>query len=127
MMGKVVAFRPKERVLQDSGPIALMYRNMGTAAAEQVVTRALGEVAMSMAELSERSHSRDRPDLSRRLRRLQHMAEGLGMVSLGRVAGDLRDCLDHADPASMAALWARLMRVAECSLAPDRGWLDQRP
>ncbi len=125
-MAEVVALRPKERVRQDSEPIALMYRNMGTAAAEEVVTRALGELAMTMAGLADRVGQDDRQEMLRQLRRLQRMAEQLGMVSLGQVAGDIRACLDRGDPIAFAAVWARLLRVAECSLAPSRGLADGR-
>jgi hypothetical protein len=127
MTGIVVAFRPKERVRQDSEPIALMYRNMGTSAAEQVVTRALAELAMAMTGLSDQVRTRDMSDLGRQLRRLQRMAEQLGLVSLGQVAGDVRLCLDKADPTAFAAVWARLMRVAECSLAAEKGLMDLQP
>lgn len=127
MTGIVVAFRPKERVRQDSEPVALMYRNMGTSAAEQVVTRALGELAMAMTGLSDQVRSHDMTDLGRRLRRLQRMAEQLGLVSLGHVAGDVRLCLDTADPTAFAAVWARLLRVAECSLAAEKGLMDLQP
>mgnify|MGYP006193172381 CR=1 FL=1 len=47
----VVALPVRERVRQDSEPIATIYRNLGTASAEQVVTRALGELALTMAGL----------------------------------------------------------------------------
>jgi hypothetical protein len=53
------------------------------------------------------------------------MAENLGMVSLGLVAGDVRECLDRADVTAFAAVWARLVRTAERSLALDKGLLDQ--
>ena len=127
MTGIVVAFRPKERVRQDSEPIALMYRNMGTSAAEQVVTRALAELAMAMTGLSDRVRAHDMSDLGRQLRRLQRMSEQLGLVSLGHVAGDVRLCLDAGDPTAFAAVWARMMRVAECSLAAEKGLMDQLP
>ncbi len=127
MTGIVVAFRPKERVRQDSEPIALMYRNMGTTAAEQVVTRALAELAMAMTGLSDQVRSQDMSDLGRQLRRLQRMSEQLGLVSLGQVAGDVRLCLDKADPTAFAAVWARLMRVAERSLAAEKGLMDLQP
>ena len=64
-------------------------------------------------------------DLMRQLRRLQRMAENLGMVSLGLVAGDLRDCLDRGDVTAFSAVWARLLRIAERSLASDKDLLDQ--
>jgi hypothetical protein len=80
-----------------------------------------------MAGLADRAARDDRPDMLRHLRRLQRMAEQLGMVSLGQVAGDIRACLDRGDPVAFAAVWARLLRVAECSLAPARGLADRRP
>ena len=91
-MDNVVALRPKERVRQDAEPIATIYRNLGTSGAEQVVTRALGELALTMAGLANQVRTHDLGDLTRQLRRLQRMAENLGMVSLGVVAGDLRAC-----------------------------------
>ncbi len=127
MTGKVVAFRPVERVRQDSEPIALMYRNMGTATAEQVVGRALGELSIVMAGLSRQVASDDRKDLPRQLRRLQRMAEQLGLVSLGQVAGDIRICLETGDATAFDAVWARLIRVAEGSLLAQPGFLDQKP
>ena len=123
--GNVVTLRPNERVRQDAEPIATIYRNLGPTSAEQVVTRALGELALTMASLAAQVRDRDMQDLSRQLRRLQRMSENLGMVSLGLVAGDVRDCLDRADVTAFSAVWARLVRIAERSLAPDKGLLDQ--
>lgn len=121
----VVALPVVERIRQDSEPIATIYRNLGTSSAEQVVTRALGELALTMAGLASQVRQREMQDLSRQLRRLQRMSENLGMVSLGLVAGDVRDCLDRADVTAFSAVWARLVRIAERSLSPDKALLDQ--
>ncbi|NBZ88099.1 hypothetical protein [Stagnihabitans tardus] len=115
----VFTLRPKERVRQSVEPIATIYRNLGTSSAEQVVTRALTELAITMASLAAQVQAHDLEDLGRKLRRLQRMAENIGMISLGAVAGDVRDCLEGADPTAFAAVWARLLRVAERSLAQD--------
>lgn len=127
MTAMVVALRPQERVRQDSEPIALMYRNMGTATAEQVVGRALGELSLLMTGLSQLVAADNRTDLGRQLRRLQRMAEQLGLVSLGQVAGDIRICLETGDNTAFEAVWARLIRVAEGSLLAQPGFLDQKP
>ena len=124
-MENVVALRPKERVRQDVEPIATIYRNLGTSGGEQVVTRALGELALTMAGLATQVRAHEMGDLLRQLRRLQRMAENLGMVALGDVAGDLRICLDRADTTAFAAVWARLLRIAERSLASDKALLEQ--
>lgn len=115
----VYALRPKERVHQSVEPIATIYRNLGTASAEQVVTRALTELAVTMSGLAAQVQAHDLDDLSRRLRRLQRMSENIGMISLGAVAADVRDCLEGGDATAFAAVWARLIRVAERSLAQD--------
>lgn len=122
---RVVALRPKEYLRQDAEPIATIYRNLGTSAAERVVSRALGELALTMAGLAQQVREREMADTGRQLRRLQRMAENLGMVSLGLVAGDLRGCLDRGNSTDFAAVWARLIRVAESSLAPDKELLDR--
>lgn len=127
MSGKVVILRPVERVRQDAEPIALMYRNMGTATAEQVVSRALSELSLTVAGLAEQAFPNPRADLSRPLRRLQRMAEQMGFVSLGLVAADCRACLDRDDPVASAAVWARMLRIAEQSLRAERAELEQKP
>jgi hypothetical protein len=125
MADNVVALRPKECVRQDAEPIATIYRNLGTASAEQVVTRELGELALTMAGLAQQVRGHQVKDLPRHLRHLQRMAESLGLVSLGLVARDVQDCLLRADSTAFTAVWARLLRIAERSLAPDKDLLDQ--
>ena len=121
----IYVLRPNDRVRQDAEPIATIYRNLGTSSAEQVVTRALGELALTMAGLANQVRAHDLTDLSRQLRRLQRMSETLGLVSLGLVADDVRICLERSDVTGFAAVWARLLRVAERSLATDKDFLDQ--
>ena len=124
-MSNVVALRPNDRVRQDAEPIASIYRSLGTASAEQVVTRALGELALTMAGLASQVRAHQMGDVARQLRRLQQMGEHLGMVSLADVTADVRYCLDVADVTAFSAVWARLLRIAERSLAPDKALQDQ--
>ena len=121
----VVALRPSERVSQDAEPIAAIYRNLGTTSAEQVVTRALAELAVTMATLSHQVRERNLSTVAQQLRSLQHMAEDLGMVSLARCSSDVRLCLERADATAFSAVWARLVRVAERCLSADRDLLDK--
>ena len=121
----VVALCPEDRVRQDPEPIATIYRSLGTASAEQVVARSLTELALTMSGLAIQVRAHDLGDMARQLRRLQRMSENLGMISLGLIAADVRSCLDRSDVTAFSAVWARLMRVAERSLAQDRGSLGQ--
>ena len=124
-MTNVAALPLVERVRQDAEPIATIYRNLGTSAAELVVTRALAELGLAMGGLAQQVGSHDLADVSRQLRKLQRMAEQIGMVSLSAVADDARTCFDRRDVTAFSAVWARLIRVAERSLTPDRDLRDQ--
>ena len=124
-MTNVAALPLVERVRQDAEPIATLYRNLGTSAAEQVVTRALAELGLAMGGLAQQVRAHDLADLSRQLRKVQRMAEHIGMVSLGAVADDARTCFDRSDVTAFSAVWARLIRVAERSLTTDQDVRDQ--
>lgn len=125
MTAMIAALRPKDRVRQDSEPIAMMYRTMGTQAAEEVVNRAISELTLTVSGLGVALRENGGVDLPRQLRRMQRMAEQLGLVSLGQVATDLRACMDGQDEVAFAAVWARMIRVAGVSLAAEEGALDQ--
>ncbi len=96
----------------------MIYRNLGAPTAEQMVTRALGELALAMAGIAAQVKAHQLSDLARQLTRLRRMAENVGLVSLATVADDARVCLERADSTAFSAVWARLIRVAERSLSP---------
>jgi hypothetical protein len=123
-MNNVTALRPREVVRQDAEAIAVIYRNLGAPTAEQMVTRALGELALAMAGIAAQVKAHQLADLARQLTRLRRMAESLGLVSIGTVSEDARICLERSDATAFAAVWARLLRVAERSLAPDAEFAD---
>jgi hypothetical protein len=124
-MGDVTALRPREVVRQDVEAIAVVYRNLGAPVAEQMVTRALGELALTMAGIAEKVRAQELRDLARQLGRLGRLASDLGLLSLATVAGDAKTCLERADGTAFSAVWARLLRVAERSLAIAPGVADQ--
>jgi class 3 adenylate cyclase len=123
-MGKVTALTPREVVRQDVEAIAVIYRNLGAPTAEKVVTRALGELALTMARLAETVRAQDLRDVADQLVRLGRLADDLGLTSLAEVARDSRVCLVRADSTGFSAVWARLIRVAERSLAPNPDKVD---
>jgi hypothetical protein len=123
-MTKVAVLHPREVVRQDVEAVAEIYRNLGAPTAEQVVSRALGELTLTMAGIVEKVRAQDLRDLGRQLARLRRLAEDIGLVSLAKVAGDAQACLERADGTAFSAVWARLLRVAERSLSTDHGVAD---
>lgn len=126
MTATIMDLEPKDRIYQDAEPIALIYRSMGTHAAEEVVNRALGELALAMSGIAQQVKDHNLVDLGRKLRRLERMAVQLGLVSLGTVSNDAQACLEGGDLTAFSAVWARLVRVAERSLAAEKGAVDQK-
>jgi hypothetical protein len=125
MMGEIATLRPRETVRQDVEAIAVIYRNLGAPVAEQMVTRALGELALTMAGIAEKVQAQELRDLARQLGRLGRLAADLGLLSLATVSGDAKTCLERADSTAFSAVWARLLRVAERSLSAEVGLADQ--
>ncbi len=123
-MAELAVLRPHEVVRQDVETVAEIYRNLGAPTAEQVVTRALGELALTMAGIVEKVQAQELRDVARQLVRLRRLADDIGLVSLARVAGDVQACLERADGTAFSAVWARLLRVAERSISPDHGVAD---
>jgi hypothetical protein len=124
-MGEIATLRPREVVRQDVEAIAVIYRNLGAPVGEQMVTRALGELALTMSGLAEKVRMQELRDLSRQLARLGRLAADLGLLSLATVAGDAKICLERADGTAFSAVWARLLRVAERSLSLEVGLADR--
>lgn len=123
-MNIVAVLKPREVVCQNVEAVAEIYHNLGAPLAEQLVARALGELALTMAGIAEKVRAQDLRDLARQLVRLRRLAGDIGLVSLASVAGDARICLERADSTAFAAVWARLLRVAERSFAADQGSAD---
>lgn len=118
MQATIIQFAPQERVFEDMDAIAEIFRKMGQEPGTKVITRAVGELATSVSQLSAQVGRHEFGEgLSHQLRRMQRVADGLGMVSLALVLADLRDCLASGDATAFAAVWARLMRVADRTLA----------
>jgi hypothetical protein len=116
----VVALCPNDRVRQDAEPIATIFRNLGATTAQHVVARAVGEISQMVAGLTEQVKAHDLAEMPRALRRLQLLAENLGLITLGGVAVDLTRCITSQDVTAFCAVWARLVRVADNALVDQR-------
>lgn len=79
----------------------------------------MGELALSMATLAQRVAAHQLSDLQRGLQRLDRMAQNLGLKTLSVVTQDLAICLNRKDNTAFAAVWARLLRIADSALTLD--------
>lgn len=105
-----------ERVRLDQDRLADLYLQLGEAGAEDVVCRAMEELAVRLAHAARMYHQGQIPDLRKSVRSMAAISEQIGMQTLARVARDVTACIDAGDANAVAATMARLMRIAERSL-----------
>lgn len=105
-----------EAVRLDPDRLEALYAQLGEAGAEDVVCRAMEELAVRLSMI-ERLYRQDRTDEMRKAARsLMGIADQIGMHTLCRVAGDVTGCIDAGDPVALAAVLTRLLRIGERSL-----------
>ncbi|MEY8837590.1 hypothetical protein AB9K41_00970 [Cribrihabitans sp. XS_ASV171] len=116
MVEKVTALVQTESVRLDSDRLGGLYRQLGDAGAEDVVCRAIEELAVRLSACERHWRQQDWAGLRKCARSLIAIAEQIGMVALARVAGDVTCSVDTGDRVATAATLYRLIRVGERSL-----------
>ncbi|MDX1819853.1 MAG: hypothetical protein R3197_03060 [Paracoccaceae bacterium] len=116
MVEQVVMLTQNERVRLDQDRLADLYLQLGEAGAEDVVCRAMEELAVRLAHAARMYHQGQIPELRKSVRSMAAISEQIGMQMLARVARDVTSCIDAGDANAVAATVARLMRIAERSL-----------
>lgn len=114
---QVLQIRPTEQVDVNPDQLGVLYAQLGEAGAEDVVCRAMEELALRMAQCDRLYCGREWVDLRKNTRSLIAIAEQIGMYSVARVARDVTYCLDAEDQIAVAATLSRLIRIGERSLA----------
>ena len=100
----------------DSARVETLVSQLGETGAEDVICRALEELAARLSH-TERCHREGRiDDMRRSARSLIAISDQIGMQKLAQVAGAVTDCIDRADWVALTATLARLLRVGERSL-----------
>ena len=116
-MDQVTPLRQRELVQLDTARLETLYRQLGAAAAEDVVCRALEEIATRLARAERDYRAGHFAGMRKDCRSLIAMADQVGMALLARVAGDVTACIDAGDATALGATFARLVRIAEGSLS----------
>lgn len=115
-MDQVLRIKPKETVRVDHDKLGALYAELGEIAAEDVVCRAMEELALRLSHCSRLHTAGQWSELRKCVRSLIAISEQIGMRFLARVAGDVIETLDAGDAPAVAATLARLLRIGEQSL-----------
>jgi hypothetical protein len=116
-MSDVVAIRLSEQVQLDQARLGTLYTQLGETGAENVVCRAMEELALRMAQCDTLWRERAHEQLRKHARSLIAIADQIGMHSLAQVARDVTECIDAKDQVATAATLSRMLRIGERSLS----------
>ena len=106
----------EEKVRLESDRLAELYVQLGETGAQDVVCRAMEELAVRLARIDEAYCAYRLAALRKGAKSLIGIAEQVGMQRLADVARDVCHCADEMDPVALGATMARLMRVGDRSL-----------
>lgn len=115
-MGDVTLLTQKEQVRLDPDRLAALYLQLGEANAEDVICRAVEELAVRLSHCEKLWRNEEWANLRKSARSLVAIADQVGMPKLARVARDVTNSLDAGDVVAAAATLTRLLRVGERSL-----------
>ena len=116
-MSEIIKIRLSESVQLDQVRIDTLYAQLGETGAENVVCRAMEELALRMSQCETLWRDQNKAQLRKHARSLIAIADQIGMKTLARVAGDVTNCVDDMDDVALAATLSRMLRIGERSLA----------
>ncbi len=116
VVANILTVMHSETVRLDPDKLSELYEQLGEAGAEDVVCRAIEEMAVRLTHCERLWRQNDMMNLRKSARSLIAMAEQIGMTALARIASDVTVAIDAEDAPAVAAILFRLMRVGERSL-----------
>ncbi len=105
-----------ETVRLDGDRLGVMICNLDPRDAEDMVSRAVEELATRISRCETAWRNGDHASLQRIVMSLTGLSEQLGMNALARSASHVSGCIDTGDVTGTAATLARLIRVGDISL-----------
>ena len=115
-MSTVTQIQLHESVQVNQDRLNALYGEMDPVSAEDVVCRAMEELALRMAHCDRLFRKGELEDLRRSAKSLIAIADQVGMDVLARVARDVVTCAESGDQTALAATLGRLLRTGEGSL-----------
>lgn len=116
-MNDVVNIRVAEQIQLDQVRLGTLYAQLGETGAGNVISRAMEELAVRLAQCDALWRAKNRIQLRKHARSLIAIADQIGMHRLAQVAADVTACLDADDDVAVAATLSRMLRIGERSLS----------
>lgn len=116
-MGYVSRLNISEPVRIQTESLCLLQSTLGEVGSQDVIERAIVEVAERIGQIEQCLQLVDLDQLRRISRGLAAISAQLGLTQLAQVATDAIQCAERNDLVSLHAVTQRLIRVGDASLA----------
>lgn len=116
MVANILTVNHRENVSLDPQKLADLYSQLGETSAEDVVCRAIEELAVRLTHCERLWRQNDIEQLRKSARSLIAISDQVGMTDMANIAKDVTSAIDSNDHPAVAATLFRLIRVGEGSL-----------
>ena len=116
MVANILTVNHRENVHLDSQKLSDLYRQLGEVSAEDVVCRAIEEIAVRLTHCERLWRQNDVEKLRKSARSLIAISDQIGLTNITSIARDVTVAIDARDHPAIAATLFRLIRVGERSL-----------
>jgi len=109
--------RPAERIVIDTAQLDELFRRLGDRGAETFVMEAVEAISDLLAEVDGFVRTGNLMAIAPRAQQVSRISAEVGLTSLARVARDMGITATRGDMVAYRAVWERLVRIGDRSLA----------
>ena len=116
-MTLVYEMRPSERIVIDASALEILFRRLGDQGAECFVMETVEAISDTLAEVDGFVRRGQLSEIAPRAQKVSKLSSEIGLTSLARVSRDMGIAARRGDMVAYRAVWERLVRIGDRSLA----------
>ena len=113
----VYEMRPSERIVIDASALEILFRRLGDQGAECFVMETVEAISDALAEVDGFIRRGQLAEIVPRAQKVSKLSAEIGLTSLARVSRDMGIAAKRGDMVAYRAVWERLVRIGDRSLA----------
>jgi len=113
----VYEMRPSERIVIDASALEILFRRLGDQGAECFVMETVEAISDTLAEVDGFVRRGQLSEIAPRAQKVSKLSSEIGLTSLARVSRDMGIAARRGDMVAYRAVWERLVRIGDRSLA----------
>ncbi|MFP7674765.1 hypothetical protein ACG74X_15560 [Marivita sp. S0852] len=117
MVDQISVLHPRDTAHFDEDTLDTLSRDLGPNVAENILCRALEDMAQRLAQIRDHYTDANTPALRKTVRSLVPIAEQIGLAGIAAISEDVLICIDRDEGVALAATLCRLLRTGEIAIA----------